>query len=83
MLRIIFPNVVIKCLFPNFMAFALDFCNSLSLQLKKVLMVVIDISMNHIFHVTAPTIKPLIEVLHVWMKAFLVGFVSVILIYWF
>ena len=65
MLRIIFPNVVIKCFFPNFMAFALDFCNSLSLRLKKVLIAVIDISMNHIFHVTAPTIKSLIEKLHV------------------
>ena len=31
-------------------------------------MVVIDISVNHIFHVTAPTIKPLTEVLYVWKK---------------
>ena len=32
---------------------------------------------------TAPTIKPLTEVLYIWMKAFLVGFISVIPIYCF
>ena len=37
---------------------------------KKFLMVVIHISVNHIFHLTASTIKPLIEVLPVWMKTF-------------
>ena len=41
-------------------------------------MVVIDISANHIFHATAPNIKPLIKGLHVSMKAFLVGLISVI-----
>ena len=32
-----FPTmlVVIQCLFPNSLGFALDFCNSLSLQLTK------------------------------------------------
>ena len=50
---------------------------------KKFLMVVIGISVNHIFNATAPDTRPLIEVLHVWMKAFLVGFISVIAIYWF
>ena len=37
---------------------------------KKFLMVVIHIFVNHIFHLTESTIKPLIEVLHVWMKTF-------------
>ena len=58
-------KVVIKCLFPNFIVFSLDFCNSLSLHLKKNVIVIIDISVNHIFNATAPTIKPLIEVLYV------------------
>ena len=58
-------NVVIKCLFPNFMAFVLDFGNSFLIDLKTFLMVVIDISVNHIFHATAPTLKPLIKVFHV------------------
>ena len=49
---------------------------------KEFMMAAIDISVNHIFHVTTPTIKSLVEVLHVWMKAFLVGFMSVISIYW-
>ena len=49
---------------------------------KKFFRVIIDIFTNHNFHATAPTIKPLIEVLYVWMKAFVVGFISVIPIYW-
>ena len=47
------------------------------------LMVVIDISVNYIFHATAPTIKTLTEVLYTWIKAFLVGFISVVPVYWF
>ena len=34
-------------------------------------MVGIDISVNHIFHVAAPNIKPLTEVFYDWKKAFL------------
>ena len=41
-------------------------------------MVVIDISVNHTFQVTAPNIEPLIKVLHVLTKAFLVGLIYVI-----
>ena len=44
----------------------------------KFLMVINNISVNHIFHATAPNIKPLIKVLHVWMKAFLLGLISLI-----
>ena len=35
------------------------------------LMMVIDIFVNYIFHLTAPTIKPLTEVLCVWKKSLL------------
>ena len=48
---------------------------------EKFLMLVSDVSANHIFHVTRPAIKHL-KVFHVWVQAFLVGLPSVITIYW-
>ena len=78
MLRIIFTMLWSNAFFPIswlllLISVILDHCTW-----TKFLMVVNDISVNHIFHATAPNIKPLIKVLHVWMKAFLVGLISVI-----
>ena len=56
-------NVVIKYLFHNIMEFALHFYDSLSLHLKKKILMITGISVNHIFHATAPTITLLIKVL--------------------
>ena len=65
LLGIFLQNFVIKCHFDNVIVFVLNIYNSLTLHLRTLLLVT-NISVNHIFHSASPAIK-LLKFRQLWV----------------